>query len=406
MIPRLIVVGVVIIGWALVAKLLDRWRLSLPMLLIPAGAIYEVASDGSLVRSFNGHAAQQFTEIVLAILLFVDATEVRGGLLGSHAAASVRVLFIGLPLSIALAVAAGVFLVPSLSWAALLVLACTVMPTDFAPAPAMLRARLIPERVRHVLAVESGYGDGIASPLIIFALAVAGTGAKSDDHDITAGLDDAIPAALIAVGVGLVVGLAITIGMNRSALAGLLNRSSVRLILVLAPLVTYGIAVQLHGNGFIAAFVCGLTYRRLRRTDDVTAEVELADDVSQLLSAFMWFVFGSIVVYVAWSNLSWGLYVFALLSITLLRAVPVTLSMIGAGFSRREVAMIAWMGPRGTTSIVFGLLAFNSLADGPGTDILAAMGLAVATSVLVHGWGAGTLTARRARRIPVAETAG
>jgi len=396
-IPGLITIGAVVIGWALLARPLDRWRVSLPMLLVVAGTIYGVATDHPLVDSFNGHTAQQFTEIVLAMLLFVDATEVRGGLFGSHASASLRVLFIGLPLSIVAAVAVGAFLAPSLSWAALLALACTVMPTDFAPAPAMLRDRLIPERVRDVLAIESGYNDGIASPLIIFALALASTGHKSSDHNITQGLEDAVPAAVIAVLVGAVVGLAVTTAVNRCAAADSLSKNSIRLIVVVMPLVTYGLAVESHGNGFIAAFVCGLVYRHLRTTSNMAAEVELADDVGFILTAIMWFVFGGIVVYVAWLHLDWRLYIFALLAITLLRAVPVELSLIGSGLNRREIAMVSWVGPRGTTSIVFGLLAFNSLDAGPGVDILAVMGLVVAISVLVHGWGASMLISRHSQ---------
>ena len=50
-----------------------------------------------------------------------------------------------------------------------------MVPIDFAPAPSIVRDGRIPGRVRDLLNVEAGYGDGIISPIFVFALVVADT---------------------------------------------------------------------------------------------------------------------------------------------------------------------------------------------------------------------------------------
>ncbi|MEV0052770.1 hypothetical protein AB0H34_19980 [Saccharopolyspora shandongensis] len=85
--------------------------------------------------ALNTDVAQHIAEIILAVLLFVDATEVRGGrLLGRSPGLVARVLLVAMPLSIALAMLLGVVLLPGLSWPLLLIVACIVIPSDFAPA--------------------------------------------------------------------------------------------------------------------------------------------------------------------------------------------------------------------------------------------------------------------------------
>jgi NhaP-type Na+/H+ or K+/H+ antiporter len=382
----LIVVSLVLVFWALGARRLERWRLTAPMVLVLAGLGVGFVTRDVLAESLNTETAQHGAEIVLAVLLFVDATDIRGGLFGDHPRAVTRMLFVALPLSLALAVGLGLWLLPGLSWAAVLVIACVVVPTDFAPAASILRDGRVPERVRNVLNVEAGYNDGIVSPVFIFALALAGD--RSHAATPMEALGSAVPQAVKAIIVGVVVGAALALLTNAAEGRGAMTDQSKRLILVTAPLLAYGLSLGIHGNGFVSAFVCGIAYNYLRRSPAIRSELELLDDIGFLLSAVMWFVIGAAAVLALTAGVSCSMVGFCLLALTLVRMGPVLIAMLGSGFSWPDRLLLGWLGPRGTTSIVFGLLAFNVLSGTPENVALMTMVIAVLGSVVLHGIGA------------------
>lgn len=386
MLLSLIAVSLVLAGWALGAGRLERWRLTAPMVLVLAGIAVGFVTQDVLAGSLNTQTAQRGAEIVLAVLLFVDATDIRGGLFGGDPRAAVRVLFIALPLSLAVALVLGLWLLPGLSWAVVLIIACVVVPTDFAPAASILRDRRIPERVRNVLNVEAGYNDGIVSPVFIFALALAGD--RSHAATPMEALGSAVPQAVKAIVVGVVVGAALAVLTNAADRRGAMTDQSKRLILVTAPMLAYGLSLGIHGNGFVSAFVCGIAFNYLRRSPTIRSELELLDDIGFLLSAVMWFVFGAASVLALTAGVSWALVLFCLLALTLVRPLPVLVAMLGSRFTWSERLLLGWLGPRGSTSIVFGLLAFNVLSGVAETAVLMTMVVAVLGSVVLHGVGA------------------
>lgn len=161
MLLSLTVVSAVLAAWALGAKHLERWRLTAPMVLVIAGLAVGFSTRDGLAESLNTEVSQHIAEVILAVLLFVDATDIRGGLFGREPRAVMRLLFIALPLSVLAALVLGLWLLPNLPWAVLLVLACIVVPTDFAPAGSILRDERVPQRVRDVLDVEAGYNEAV-----------------------------------------------------------------------------------------------------------------------------------------------------------------------------------------------------------------------------------------------------
>ncbi|GFG54282.1 sodium:proton exchanger [Mycolicibacterium agri] len=395
MLLSLIACSLVLAGWALGAGRLERMRLTAPMVLVLAGIAVGFTTQDVLAESLNTEVVQHIAEIVLAVLLFVDATDVRGGLFGSQPRAAMRVLFIAMPLSLASAVALGLWLLPHQSWAVLLIIACVVVPTDFAPAASILRDHRVPERVRNVLNVEAGYNDGIVSPLFIFALALAGD--RTHATTPMAALGSAVPQAIKAILVGVAVGAALAVLTNRAAARGVMTEQSKRLILVTAPLLAFGLSLAVDGNGFVSAFVCGIAFNYLRHSAALRAELELLDDIGFLLSAAMWFVFGATAVLALSLGVSWGMVLFCLLALTVVRLAPVVIAMLGSSFPWPERLLLGWLGPRGTTSIVFGLLAFNVLPGDPERVALVTMVLAVLASVVLHG-ATASAAARAYRR--------
>jgi len=389
----LVALSLAIAGWALVANGFERRRLTVPIVFVGAGVLVGLSTHDALATALNARATEHAAELILSILLFVDATDVRGGLFGRNPRAAARMLLVALPLSMCFAVLLGAWLLPGMSLAVLLLIACVVVPTDFAPAAAILRDSRIPEPVRNLLRVEAGYNDGIVSPVFLFALALARSQAGSDDG---AGapwsapwlaLRHALPDAVVAVVVGAALGATLATLSNLARRRGMMTAQSMRVLLVVAPVLSHGVSIGLHGNGFVAAFVCGIAFRYLHATGDVERDLELLDDIGFLLTLAMWFVFGSASVLALADGVPWRTLLFCVLALTAVRVAPVVLALTGSGFDLRDRAMVGWLGPRGTPSVVFGLLSYNVLDAGHETRVLLVTTVVVLGSVLLHGIG-------------------
>ncbi len=387
MLLSFVIVSAVLAAWALSARRLRQWRITAPLFLVVAGALVEYFTHGSLADTLNSETAQHAAEIILAVLLFVDANAIRDGMFGAHPRAATRLLFVALPLSMGLAVLLGAWLLPGLSLATLVVVACIVVPIDFAPAPSIVRDRLIPSRVRDLLNVEAGYSDGIISPIFVFALIVADV--EADAGTAWEAVGDAFPHTAKAIVVGLCVGGGLALAANAAQRRGLMTGQSARILTVATPALAYTLSLGVHANGFVAAFLCGIGYHYFRRTEDAERDLELIEDVSFLLTALMWFVFGGVLLIAYWrSGLTAGVVVFCVLALTLVRMLPVAVAMIGSQFSWPERLLLGWLGPRGAAAIVLGLLAFNVLDDPDEHIVLLTMVVMVLGSVLLHGFGA------------------
>lgn len=388
----LIVCGlVVLLLWALAGRKLERWGVSGPLALVALGAIAGIFFGNDLSESLNTHAAEKVVELILAVLLFVDATEVRRGFLGGEGGIVARLLAIALPLSLVLTVIAGGFLVPGSSWAVILVIACIVIPTDFSAATGLLRDARLPGRIRHTLNIESGYNDGIVSPLFAFAL-VASEAVKTGP-DLLPAVETAVWASVSALVVGAVIGSGVGLLAKQAVRANWVTEQSLRLGIVVIPLLVYVVTVAINGNGFVAAFIAGIAFRtaridRRRTTPEERfdhRELSALDDIGVFSALGMWFLFGAMTTVAIGVGLDWGLIVFAVLALTALRMVPIYLAMLGSQTTWRERTAIGLAGPRGTASIVFGLLAFNALNDDDGNVAIYLTIIVVLGSVILHG---------------------
>jgi NhaP-type Na+/H+ or K+/H+ antiporter len=391
-IQSFVTVAAIVACWSLVAARFERWRITAPIVMVFAGIAIGFTTRNTLGATLDTHAAERVAEIVLAVLLFVDATEVKGGLFGRDPRAALRLLLIALPLSLGLSVLLGLWLLPHLSWPVLLLIACVVVPIDFAPATEILRDERIPLRIRNLLNVESGYNDGIVSPIFIFALVLAGD--RTHAETPIDALGAAAPSAIKAILVGVGVGAALAFLTNAAEKRHLMSEQSTRIGLVAAPILSYAVSVGVHGNGFVSSFVCGISFILIRRSETFPHELQLLDDISLLLTIAMWFVFGAATVLALASGVAWRTVIFCVCALTIVRLVPVLISTVKSDFSWRDRLLIGCLGPRGTTSIVFGLLAYNVLQGQAAAALLITMVLSVLGSVVLHG--AGSPAAARA----------
>lgn len=343
-----------------------RLGLAAPLVMVVAGIAVSSAMDEDLTDLLNASATEHVVELILALLLFVDATEVRKGLFGGEQTIAIRLLAGALPLSLFVAIVVGSALLPATAVATIVVIACVVMPTDMAPASTLLNdGRLPPPRVRSVLNVESGYNDGIVAPIFVVALALLG-----DDHTgesvgtaILHGLQSSLVAGLVGIAVGFGGALAARTLTDRA----LTTTRGIRIGVALIPLLAYAAAGVLFANGFIAAFVCGIAYHATRNAGGVTAhsELELTEDLATLSSMAMWFLFGATVSYLAEIGLpGWEVFVFVAAALTVLRIVPIRLFLLGSDLpteidvrspfsahaERHRSSSVSWPGAASPTS--------------------------------------------------------
>ena len=332
-------------------------EISTPVFFVATGVVLSLGLT-SLHAEPGPHLIKVIAEITLVLVLFADAGRVRIADLRADRGLYVRLLALGLPLTIALGALAAAVLLGLAPWPALLV-GAALAPTDAALGSAVMSDRRVPRRVRQALNVESGLNDGIATPVVFFA--VAGIAAGAGLHE------DGPSLVLVGLVLGVLVG--VVVGAGGGALLRMARRrgwTSDELagpaVLALA-LIAYVAAIAIHANGFVAAFVAGCAFGALSSSRGGEKEVYYVEQTCGLASIISWLVFGALIVPILAPGWTWRLLVYALLSLTVIRMLPVAVSLLGSGLDRRTVLFVGWFGPRGLASIVFALIALEDLGD-------------------------------------------
>lgn len=395
-------VAVLLLVQAAVARPLERWNIS-SALFFTLGGFALGPCTGLLDLSPGSHDIQLLAEVTLTLVLFADASRITAQLLRRELALPARLLGIGLPLTIVAGAAAGVAVLPGLSWNEALVLAVMLACTDAALGKAVVTDSRVPPRIRHALNVESGLNDGLCVPLLALAVAAAGGTSGSISHAIIKVVEE---LSIGALG-GIVAGV-----LGAAALHRATQRATPESITQLVPLATAalaaGLASMLGASIFIGAFCAGLTFASL--TERVREQtVTPIDDVGQLASAVTFVFFGLILGRLV-GAVTLPIAGYAVLSLTLVRMVPVALALVGTRARLPTVAFLGWFGPRGLASIVFAVLVLDG-SDLPHEQlILATAALTVAASIVAHSLSARPFTDRyaawkgadpRRRRLPV-----
>jgi NhaP-type Na+/H+ or K+/H+ antiporter len=293
-----------------------------------------------------------------------------------------RLLLIGLPLTIALGFGIGLLLVETLSVFGLALLATMLAPTDAALGKAVVSNESVPDDIRQGLNVESGLNDGICVPVLFVFLALA-LGKAGDAGPWTL----AVKLVAEEIGIGLLIGVGLTFAAARLLKLAWhrkwLTHTWIQVPVVALALACFAVAQSLGGSGFIAAFSGGLLFGSL--TKDLRDEFLLAaEGTGDTLALVTWVIFGSAVVGQAVGNFTWLILLYSVLSLTIIRMLPVFLSLAGSGIDTEGKLFIGWFGPRGLASIVFAVIVVNS--DLPDTGPLAmTVACTIILSIIAHG---------------------
>jgi NhaP-type Na+/H+ or K+/H+ antiporter len=379
----------IIILWSALSRPLDRRGITSALFLMGVGFLVGTSALGWLDIAVDSEVAQRVAELALVLVLFSDATRLDPRALRSQLGWTSRLLLIGLPLTLVLGAAVGALVFPGMALASVVLLSTMLASTDAALGQKVVSDPAVPARVRQALDVESGLNDGLAVPFFLVALELANAELETS----------ASSAVLITmaeqIGWGLLSGLAAGI------LSGLLYRTAAhrgwisaewtQIIPLAAALLAYTIALTLGGSGFIAAFVGGLAFGRISGARG-SAITLLAEDAGGLLAAVTWIGFGALALALALPHLSWQVFLYAALSLTLVRMIPVAIAFIGQGVRLPTVAFIGWFGPRGLASLVFALLAVQRGVP-EGEVLLTTVVVTVALSVILHGLSSVPLVA-------------
>jgi NhaP-type Na+/H+ or K+/H+ antiporter len=387
------IIALVCYIYILLAGRLQQTPISGALLFLFVGLILGPACLGWLRINVTSENLKTAAELTLALILFTDAANANLPLLRNHVRLPMRLLGLGLPLTILFGFGVGLFLFPAFNLTEVAILSVVLAPTDAALGQSVVTNPLVPAAIREDLSVESGLNDGVCVPFLVSLLAFAHRPAEAY------GLLVLTKLFIQQLGIGVLVGSSI-------ALIGAWSRDRCRercwiptdwqpVLAIAMAVACFSVAQQIGGSGFIACFTAGLVYGGLTRSHK-QEELVAAEATGDVLSLVTWVAFGSEVAGKAIGNLNWSILFYALLSLTVVRMVPVALATRGLNLSRWTTFFVGWFGPRGLASIVFAVLVLDEKLP-HGHQIIATIAFTILLSVIAHGITAPGLVCRYGR---------
>jgi NhaP-type Na+/H+ or K+/H+ antiporter len=385
--PLLAVLAAIVAAYALAAGWLDRFSIGPALFFVLVGIAVELLRPGALA-GIDDQAALTLAEATLALVLFTDASTIDLTGLRREAGLVARLLAVGTLLSIAFGTLLAGVLFPELPIGVLLLVGAALAPTDAALGQPVVTDRRLPVRIRQLINAESGLNDGLATPFVVLAIALIGSEGTGHEAWLATALREAVVGTLTGVAVGAIGGLLLV----RADRTGWTTQTSRQLVVLAVAFTAYLGSLALGGNGFIAAFVGGLSFGVASRHREEGAEL-FSEAAGSLLSVAVWIVAGAAFVRFIGATSDPRPVLYAVLSLTVVRMVPVAIALLGSGLRLRTVVFIGWFGPRGLASIVFGILGLQAMrASALPLDLVAAtMAWTILLSVVVHGLSAGPL---------------
>ena len=378
----LVIFALFILVYSSVAGAVERLWFSGAIIFTAFGVLIGPVGFDLISFEVDQEAIRTLAELTLAMVLFIDAANADIGVLRKTKALPIRLLLIGLPLTILLGYGVGVILVETLTLLEVAIVAILLAPTDAALGKAVVTNEAVPDAVREGLSVESGLNDGICVPILfVFLALVTGKAGEGGPWQL------AIKLVAEEIGIGLAVGLALT------ALAALLLKFAkgqqwlthtwVQIPVVALALACFAAAQLLGGSGFIAAYSGGFLFGILAKQarDKFLHAAEGTGDTVALIT---WVIFGAAVVGKAVGHFNWLIILYAILSLTIIRMLPVFLSLTGMGVNTEGKLFMGWFGPRGLASVVFAVIVLNANVPNGGT-IAATAVCTIMLSILAHG---------------------
>jgi NhaP-type Na+/H+ or K+/H+ antiporter len=386
----------VVFIFSLLSRRIEGTVVTPPMLFVFAGMLLGPEVLGFSQGSFQSKPMLVLGEIALALLLFTDAVHVGRHLPEAGPKLAGRLLGIGMPLTIGLGTAIGALLLFKLTLLEAAIIATVLAPTDAALGHPVVSNERVPQRIRRALTVEAGLNDGLSVPFLTLFLVLA----KAEQEVSPTLFFIKVAAQQIGLGAlaGIVVGAAGGWLLDWASKRKWVSGTYAGLAALALAIMAYTLADLVRGNGFIAAFVGGFATGRVSR--EVGERVsEFAEEEGQLFNFVVFYVFGLIALTVL-SGLTWQMALYAVMSLTVIRMVPVVIALRKQGLSTSTLFFMGWFGPRGLASIVLGLIVVEEAPQVADKASMAPVLVAtVLLSVLCHGITAAPLSEAFASKV-------
>ena len=382
--------------YSIIASRLEKTPISGAVVYLFAGMLCGSHGLKLIEMDVDADALSSLAELTLALVLFSDSATADLAVLRKTKWIPIRLLLIGLPLTIAAGFALGYVMFDQLGIFEVALLATMLAPTDAALGQAVVTNESVPSSVRQSLNVESGLNDGICVPVLLVFLALA-TGQVSGDE--TASLIARLPLQAIGfgAGVGAVMAFLGSAAIRTCSRLGWISGTWAQIPVVALAFACFAIAQWMGGSGFIACFVGGLLFGGMTQSHKEEV-LNGAEGTGNVLSLLTWFTFGAVALGPSLDELSWQVLVYACLSLTVVRMIPVMLCVLGVRMKLDTQLFVGWFGPRGLASIVFIVMVIH--AELPGNDTLVAVVTwTVALSIVAHGISAVPLAKLYGQRV-------
>lgn len=378
-----------IVAYSLLTKAIAKTVLTLPIIFMTVGYLVSYHVTTLAEPEALSEGKRLLAEVTLILVLFSDASHVRFKRLRESFIIPVRMLVIGLPLTVVLGTLVVWMINPQSGIAMALLTAAVLTPTDAALGQTVVSSSDVPERLSQAINVESGLNDGLILPFVLLGamLAAAGMGNADTDGFALSVVKQIALGPLVGIACGWGLAKIMDFVQNRDLMA----ESAGGVVFLSAAFTAYVASEFIGGNGFIAAFVAGMVFGNTYR-HDIHFIGEFMEGVGQVLTMCAFLVFGALLLPDGLEHMSLDVLLLAILFLTVVRMLPIWLSLAGTGLPLREKLFLGWFGPRGLASILFTLIMIDEF-DLPGeAELLACVSMTVFLSIVLHGVSAAPLS--------------
>lgn len=377
-----LVLAVLVVGYALVSEKVNRLFIAPALIFLLLGMGLGPFGLHLLEAGPGTEGYTTLAQLALTMILFNQASALHLERIGVQSRVALRLLIVGIPLTVLLGALTAAVLLPVLPWWEAVCLAAIVAPTEVALIEALLDDHRIPERVRHAVSVESGFYDGFALAILLTALALASEQAdRSDVNWVWFIFSTEILSLLAGGAVGLVGGLVVAWSRRQDWITDVWAQ----LATVALAFICFQIGERMEASGFVAAFTGGLAFSIVsRRKTDKELSTQVSDAAAQLLELMVFAMFGAFAVIDGWQRADWRVVVFAVVALFGVRIVAVLTSLLRTRLPMPDRLFIGWFGPRGIGTVVLGLLVVNR-GEIQHSDVIATVVVVTVTlSLLLH----------------------
>ncbi len=393
-----LVLAVLVLGYALVSERVNRLFVAPALIFMFAGMALGPFGFQLLDAGPGTEGYTVLAQLALALILFNQAAELRLNRIRMHGPVTLRLLVVGIPLTLALGTVTAAAVLPVLPWWEAVCLAAIVAPTEAALIEALLKDSRIPERVRHALSVESGFYDGFALAVLLIALGLASQEETGTDQKHWAWF--IFSTEIVSLLIGAAIGLAGGLVVNWSRRNDWMSDTWAQLATLALAFVCFQIGEWVEASGFVAAFTGGLAFSFIsRRKAGEDLPTQVSDATAQLLELMVFAMFGAFAVIDGWKRADWRVVAFAVIAVFGVRMAAVLISLVRTDMPVSNRLFIGWFGPRGIGTVVLGLLVINrgdiESGDVIGTVVVVAVTLSLALHSLTAAPGISRLAASR-----------